>query len=139
MKKALITAASLLFVMVAMAQETSPQGKPPGQPPPPPSLEERLKKTNEMLQKEIKPNDMQQKALEDAFREFFVATDQVRKDNPPPPPPPPNPKVKEAMDKLVKERDDKIRKVLTDEQFKKFKEAEKTKHPHPPPPPPAQN
>jgi hypothetical protein len=41
--------------------------------------------------------------------------------------------VKEAMDKLVKDRDDKIKSILSDDQFKKFKEAEKKLHPPPPP------
>ena len=119
MKKQMITAGLLLFMTDTRAQ----------QPPPPPGIEERLKHSSELLQKEIQPNAAQQAQLDAAFKIFFIAMDKLHKENPPPPPPPPDPKVKEAMDKLVKERDDKIKKVLTDEQFKKYKEAEKKLHP----------
>ncbi len=119
MKKQIITAWLLLFVILTNAQE----------PPKPPSIEERLKKTNELLLKEVQLNDGQLNQVETVFKNFFEAMDKLRKDNPPPPPPPPDPKVKEAMDKLVKERDEKIKQVLTEDQFKKFKEAEKKLHP----------
>jgi hypothetical protein len=37
------------------------------------------------------------------------------------------------MDKLVKERDDKVKKILSEDQFKKYKEAADKMHPpHPP-------
>ncbi len=123
MKKQIITAGLILFVIVTRAQ----------QPPPPPSIEERLKHTSEVLQKEVQPSAAQQAQIDAAFKIFFIAMDKLHKENPPPPPPPPDPKVKEAMDKLVKERDDKIKKVLTGDQFKRFKEAEKKMHPPKPP------
>jgi periplasmic protein CpxP/Spy len=119
MKKQLITAVFVLFVIVTKAQ----------QPPGPPTIEERLKRTNEVIQKEVQPTAAQKTAIESAFKNFFTAADKLRKDNPPPPPPPPDPKVKEAMDKIEKERDDKIKQVLTAEQYKKYKEAEKKLHP----------
>ena len=129
------------FVLFFNAGKTQP---PPG-PPPPPGIEERLKHANELLEKEFSLSPAQQLELTAAFKIFFQAEDKLRKDNPPPPPPPPDPKVKEAMDKLVKERDDKIKKVLTEDQFKKFKEAEQKLHPPKPgengkggPPPPPQ-
>jgi protein CpxP len=136
MKKLIISSAFVLFVLVARTQLPPPQ---------PPSIEERLKHTHEMLQKEVQPSTTQQSEIEATFKIFFMAEDKLRKENPPPPPPPPDPKVKEAMDKLLKERDDKIKKILSDDQFKKFKEAEKKLHPPMPgekgnsaPPPPAQ-
>lgn len=126
---------ALLLATIATAQ----------QPPAPPSMEERMKKTSELLQKEVQPTTAQKTAIESAFKIFFTAADKLRKDNPPPPPPPPDPKVKEAMDKLVKERDEAIKKVLTAAQYEKYKEAAKKLHPPKPggptgerPPPPQQ-
>lgn len=136
MKKYISAAILSLFVIVARPQ--------PPQPPKPPSIDERIKKTNEVLQKEVQLTTAQKTAIEKAFRDFFTAADKVKKDNPPPPPPPPDPKVKEAMDKLVKERDQNVKKVLTDDQYSKYKEAVKKLHPpkpgepgkdNPPPPP----
>jgi len=114
------------------------------QPLAPPTIEERLKRTNEVLQQELQFSATQQKAIEAAFKNFFTAEDKFRKDNPPPPPPPPDPKVKEVMDKLVKERDEAVKKILTAEQYKKYTEAAKKLHPPKPgekngPPPPPQN
>lgn len=113
------------------------------QPPKPPSMEEKLKHTNEIIKQEVQPNATQQAAIETAFKTFFTAEEKLRKDNPPPPPPPPDPKVKEAMDKLMKERDESIRKILTAAQYEKYKEAAKKLHPPKPgdkqgPPPPRQ-
>jgi Spy/CpxP family protein refolding chaperone len=119
MKKILTGAGFLLFTLITNAQ----------QPPNPPTIEERLKRTDEVIQKEVQPTAEQKTAIESAFKNFFTAADKLRKDNPPPPPPPPDPKVKDAMDKLIKERDDKIKQVLTAEQYKKYTEAEKKLHP----------
>ena len=138
MKKQFIAAAFVLFVIVV-------KGQPPG-PPNPPSIEDRIKRTNEVIQKEVQPTDAQKAAIEQAYKTFFTAADKLRKDNPPPPPPPPDPKVKEAMDKLVKERDESIKKILSDAQYQKYKEAAKKLQPpkpgdqknktgQPPPPP----
>ena len=121
-----------VLVLTAIAGKAQP---PPG-PSKPPGIEERIKKTNEVLQKEIQLNAVQKTAIEAAFKKFFTAEDKLHKDNPPPPPPPPDPKVNEAMDKLVKERDEQVKKALTDEQYKKYQEATKKLHP---PKPPGQN
>lgn len=121
MKKQIITAGFVLFALVTHAQQ-------PPAPPKPPSVEERLKRTNEVLQKEVQPTTVQKAAIETAYKKFFADADKLRKDNPPPPPPP-NPKMKEAMDKLVKERDEKVKKVLTAAQFEKYKEAAKKLQP----------
>lgn len=137
MKRHLIAAGLVLFVIVAKAQ---PTGQPPHQPP---SIEERLKKTNEVLRNEVTLNATQQKAVEAAFKKFFAGADKLHKENPPPPPPPPDPKVKAAMDKLVQERDEEVKKVLSADQYKKYLEATKKLHPPKPggpdgPPPPQQ-
>jgi hypothetical protein len=115
------------FVLLAFAIKAQPQ-----QPPKPPSMEERLKKTNELIQQDVQPTASQKTAIAQAYKQFFTAADQLRKDNPPPPPPPPDPKVKEAMDKLVKERDEQVKKVLTDAQYQKYKETAKKLQPPPP-------
>jgi hypothetical protein len=128
MKKIIITAGIVLFVVVVK-----------GQPPKPPSVEERLKHTNEVLQKEVQLTAVQKTAVEAAYKSFFNAADKLRKENPPPPPPPPDPTVKEAMDKLVRERDESIKKVLTEAQFQKYKEAAKQLHPPGPGGPGAKN
>lgn len=121
MKKLIIATGLVLLVAVTKAQ--------PPQPPKPPGIEERIKKTNEMLQQELQPTAVQKTAIESAFKTFFIAEDKLRKDNPPPPPPPQDPKVKEAMDKLVKDRDESIKKILTSAQYEKYKEAAKKMHP----------
>ncbi len=134
MKKIIIIPALLFFALVVK-----------GQPPKPPSIEERLKRTNEVLQQEVQPNAAQKTAIETAFKKFFTDADKLRKDNPPPPPPPPDPKVKEAMDKLVKERDEAVKKILTAAQYEKYKAAAKKLQPpkpgerNGPPPPPSGN
>jgi hypothetical protein len=98
MKKQIIFAGLLLFTVTIKAQ--------PPQSPKPPSVEERLKRTNEVIQQDVQPSASQKAAIEQVYKKFFTDADKLRKDNPPPPPPPPDPKVKEAMDKLVKERDE---------------------------------
>ena len=124
MKKIIIAAGLILFAVHVKAQQDKQHG-----PPKPPSVEERLKHTNEVITKEVQPTANQKAAIEKIYKQFFADADALRKDNPPPPPPPPDKKVKEAMDKLVKERDESIEKILTDAQFKKYKEAAKKLHP----------
>lgn len=134
MHKLLLTTTAVLFFSFSNAQEPPGPGKPPSQP----SLEDRLKHTSELLKKEINSSGEQQKKLEEIFKEFFKAEDKIRKENPPPPPPPPDPKLKAAMDKLVKDRDEKLKKLMSEEQFRKWKEAEKKMGPpRPGGPPPA--
>lgn len=139
--KKLIIASGLIFFAIAIKAQQPHAPKAPG-------MEERLKRTNEILQKEVQPSPAQSAAMESVFKTFFIAADQLRKDNPPPPPPPPDPKVKTAMDQLAKERDESIKKILTEGQYKKYVVAEKSlrppKHgePNDPsgvPPPPQKN
>jgi hypothetical protein len=110
--------------------------------PAPPSPEERMRHTKEIIKQDVNPGADQLTKIEEAYKLFFDAMDKLRKENPPPPPPPIPAKVKETMDKLVKERDDKIKTILNAEQYKKYQEAAKKLHPPKPgdkngaPPPP---
>jgi len=122
MKKVKIFIALMLAAAFCKAQDM-----------PHPSMEEHLKRSQEMLQKELQMNTDQQKKVEQAFKDFMTAAEKIHKENPSPPPPPMDPKVKEALDKLEQQRDTKIKMVLTDAQYKKFLELEKKMHPpHPP-------
>ena len=130
--KKIIMAFSLLLAFTYGKSQDQPQR---------PSMQEHLKKTQEILQKELQLNLTQKQKVEAAFQEFMIAAQKLHEQNPPPPPPPPDPKVKAAFDKLVAERDARIKEVLTEDQYKKYLEVEKTlRPPHPggpPPPPPA--
>ncbi len=121
MKKIIFAIGLLLPVTILHAQ--------PPHPPKPPGIEERINRTQEILQHEVQPTTAQQTAIATVFKTFFTAEDQLRKDNPPPLPPPPDPKVKAAMDQLAKERDAAIKKILTEAQYAKYQEAAKKLHP----------
>ena len=135
MKKLIIASGLVVFVITIKAQSPQPL-KPPG-------VEERLKRTTEVLQQEVQTTTLQKTAMEQAFKIFFTAEDKLKKDNPPPPPT--DAKVKEAMDKLVNERDESIKRILTEAQFQKYQLAVKKLQPPIPgdagkggPPPPQQ-
>ena len=117
MKKLIIASGLVVFVITIKAQSPQPL-KPPG-------VEERLKRTNEVLQQEVQTTTLQKTAMEQAFKIFFAAEDKLRKDNPPPT----DTKVKEAMDKLANERDETIKRVLTVAQYQKYQLAAKKLHP----------
>jgi hypothetical protein len=119
---------SILFSASTMAQ-----------PPKPPTNEEKLKHVSEKINKEITLTAVQKAKVEAAYKEFFVNMDKLRKESkqemPPPPPPPPG--KKEEVDKLVKARDAKIKSVLSETQYQKYAEVEKSlRPPRPEGPPP---
>ncbi len=134
MKKNIAFLLSLFFATVLMAQ--------PPHPPKPPTQEERLKHFAEKLDKEISlSNEQKQKVLAE-YKVFFGKMEELHSKFPPPPPPPPPPSgMKEEMDKIVANRDEKIKKILTEEQFAKLKKMEMKRRQDgaggmPPPPPP---
>lgn len=113
------------------------------QPPKPPSLADRLKHVTEKVDKDLSINAQQKEQLIAAFKNFFVAMDALHKEQAPPPPP-----NKAAVEKLLAVRDEKIKSILTAEEFIKYTRMEKAmrpKHegPHPPMgnkmPPPERN
>ena len=126
MKKTIACFTAFLFFAAAYAQ-----------PPKLPTVEERLNKLNEVLQQEVKPNASQKMEIENIFKPFFAAADKLRKDNPPPaklstPPFPPPANVRAAMQKLEEDRDESVKKLLTEVQYKKYKTAvDKLRPPHP--------
>ncbi|MBA4196203.1 MAG: hypothetical protein C0459_01485 [Chitinophaga sp.] len=150
--KRIITPLACVIIAASVSAQNPPQQQ---QPPKPPSIEERLKHVNENLSKQITISAEKKKQIEAAYKDFFSKMDELRKKNegnqpPPPPPPPPPPGKKEEVDKLVKERDDKIAKVLSADEYIKYKEIEKTMRPpmppqhnkdgkNQPPPPPKNN
>ena len=140
MKKKFIFLFSNL-VLVGLCSMAQPQ-----QPPKPRSTEEKLKHVSEKINKEITLSASQKTKVETAYKEFFAEVDKLRakkgKTDPPPPPPPGS---KEEMDKLTKTRDAKIKTALSEAQYKKYTEIEKSLRPPRPgekpgrqgPPPPA--
>jgi len=111
-------AAALLFASALKAQQPPPRNGPP-----PP--EERLKRTTEHLEKELALKPAQKQKLEAAYKDFFASMEKLRGDGPPPPPPPPPAGKKEDVDKLVATRDNKLKSILTADQFKKYQQIEK--------------
>ncbi|MEO8173592.1 MAG: hypothetical protein ABI581_10935 [Sediminibacterium sp.] len=102
------------------------------QPPKPPSEADKLKHVSEKISKAITLTPAQKAKVESAYKEFFASMEKLRSKNgkpemPPPPPPPPG--SKEEMDKLTKARDTKIKAALTEVQYKKYAEIEKSLRP----------
>ncbi len=134
-KISILLSGLLLATCIVKAQ----QGPPPGQKPPSP--EEHLKQVSAKLEKELTLSPAQKVKVEAAYKQFFTSMEKVRGKMPPPPPPLP-PGKKKSADSLAAIRDAEIKKTLTDAQFTKFKEVEKTMRPprpQGPPPPPAPN
>lgn len=102
--------------------------QPAGSPPKPPSAEDRLKRVNEKMKASLQLSAKQQAVINDAFKQFFTEADKLRPQAPPPPPPPDKAKI----EPLAKKRDAAIKAVLTDEQYKKYIEVEKTLRPQGP-------
>lgn len=131
-KISILLSGLLLATCIVKAQ----QGPPPGQRPPSP--EEHLKRVSTKLEKDLALSPTQKTKVEAAYKSFFAGMDKVRGKMPPPPPPLP-PGKKKSADSLVAIRDAEIKKALSEAQFSKFKEVEKTMRslrPQGPPPPP---
>ncbi|OCX53461.1 hypothetical protein BEL04_03935 [Mucilaginibacter sp. PPCGB 2223] len=123
-------------LLLATCMVKAQQGPPPGQKPPSP--EEHSKQVSSKLEKDLTLNPAQKAKVEAAYKNFFTGIEKVRGKMPPPPPPPLPPGKKKSADSLVAIRDAEIKKVLTQAQFTKYKEVEKTMRPPRPqgPPPP---
>lgn len=140
-KMKMMAAALLLVVSMVKAQQPQPPagGKPQG---PPHSPAEHSKMVAAKLEKDLLLNQEQANKVAAAYEAFFKSMEQVKgKPMPPPPPPPPlSPEQKKKADSLSAIRDALIKKALTEGQFTKYKQIEKTlrpPRPQGPPPTPA--
>ena len=125
MKKVLMMLSAFMVASLVVNAQGAAKQDPPHKPP---TVEERLKHLKEVMVKDASLNEEKQQKIAEVFKQFFIKADKLN----PPPPPPPN---KEEMDKLVKERDEAVAKILTADEFKRYKEAEKKlRPPHPPQP-----
>ena len=91
----------------------------------PPSMEERMKLVDEKIIKPLSLNNSQSGTVTSAFREFFNEMDKLRQSQE-------NnhgPIDKSKMEPFEKSRDEKIKQVLTTEQFVKYQELEKSARP----------
>jgi hypothetical protein len=113
MKKFMVLALFMLAGYVIQAQDR----------PAPPSMEDRMKRTMEIMQKEVEPSEKQARDMEAAFKTFYTEAEKLRGDGPPPAQGQMDPKRKEAIDKLAKQRDETIKQTLTEEQYKKYESA----------------
>ncbi|MCX6268319.1 MAG: hypothetical protein NTW16_13325 [Bacteroidetes bacterium] len=94
----------------------------------PPSAEEKLNKLQEKIIKPLALNSTQSEAVIKAYKEFYTGMENLRKAQS---------NQQDRLDKskvqpLKKTRDDQIRKVLTNEQFVKYQELEKSSRPQKP-------
>jgi hypothetical protein len=124
MKKILYSILALFVINTVMAQ-----------PPQSPSVEQRLKKLNDALAKEMTLSAGKQKIINSAFKTFFTKMDKLRGAGETGQPP-----KKEAVDKLAAERDAQIKKVLSTAEYTKYLLVEQQIRPKPghqggPPPP----
>lgn len=117
----------LTGLLFAACTVNAQQGPPPGDRRPSP--EGRLKHVTEKLEKDLSLKPEQKQKVADAYKTFFASMEKIGAGSPPPPPPPPARPKKEDVDKLVKARDESVKKALTDEQYKKYQEIEKNMGP----------
>ncbi len=94
--------------------------------PNPPTSEERMKNTEANVIKPLGLNASQNEVVTKAYKEFFADTEALMKTQGNASGPPDKAKV----EPLRQKRDDKIKKVLTAEQFQKYQDLERANHPH---------
>lgn len=114
----LAIASVFLGTMVCAQEDRKPHKRP--------SAEERLKRVNEKLKQELQLSVKQEQAVANAYKLFFSEVDKLRPAQVPPPPPPPD---KEKVEPLTKKRDAAIKAALTQAQYQKYVEVEKTLRP----------
>jgi hypothetical protein len=107
MIKSMLMLCGIVFSMTAIAQDG------PRQPMPVP---DRVARTIERLKPELNLTEPQVKELDPVYTEFYTEMDKLRAGGQQPTP--------EARQKLTDSRDVKLKKILSEEQFKKLKELE---------------
>jgi hypothetical protein len=103
--KVLMLAAAIMLAGAIYAQ--GPQQMP---------VADRVARTIERLKPELQLTEKQEKELDPVYTEFFTEMDKLRSGGQRPSP--------EDRQKLVDTRDEKLKKILSEEQFKKLKELE---------------
>ncbi len=93
-----------------------------GGPPPQRTVEERVKTVHEKMDSAFKPGDTKLKEIDDIFTTYYKAQDKLREEMMAGGTRPTREEMMEKMKPAVTERDDKLKKVLTEEQFKKWKD-----------------
>jgi hypothetical protein len=94
--------------------------------PAPPSLDERIKIIDEKICIPLSLSAIQKETIDKAFLNFYTEMDAIMKTSPDTKSPPD----KSKIEPLEKARDEKIKKVLSAEQFNKYLELEKTTRPN---------
>ncbi|PLX20266.1 MAG: hypothetical protein C0597_04320 [Marinilabiliales bacterium] len=77
-----------------------------------PSIEERIKHTMKVIEKKINIEDSQKEVIKNAYNDFFVTVDQILQSGEKP--------EKEVMELHEKTRDNKIKAILTTEQYEDY-------------------
>lgn len=111
--KIIIAAIAMLFTSAIFPQD---QKQGPGKPPPP---EKRWEKDSEKIKKAITLTDDELLKIKTAFMSFYKEMDSLHEKNKGQRP------VKEEVDKLIKKRNDAVKKSLSQDKFNKYMEAEK--------------
>jgi hypothetical protein len=93
--------------------------------PNPPSAEERMKKTEANVIKPLGLNTSQNEVVTKAYKDFYTEMDAMMKTQGNASGPPD----KSKTEPLRQKRDDKIKQVLTAEQYKKYQDLERANHP----------
>ena len=86
------------------------------------TVEERVKTIHEKMDSAFKPGAEKLTLIDSAYSTYFRAMDKLREEMMSGGGQPDRDAMREKMTPLVTERDDKLKKVLTEEQFKKWKE-----------------
>ncbi len=101
--KNLMTIAIMLITITAFAQQGNRQM---------PTIEKRLERVLSLIEKNIEITETQKEAIEDAYTDFFTKTDQEMQSGKRP--------EKSVMEAYEKERDNKVKEVLSEEQYEKY-------------------
>ncbi len=105
--KALLLLFGVVFSISAFAQDAPRQ---------PMTVPERVNRTIERLKPELNLTEQQVKDITPIYTEFYTKMDSLRAGGERPTP--------EQREKLIGGRDEKLKKAITEEQFKKLKELE---------------
>jgi hypothetical protein len=107
MKKKIVLAVIALFAIVGLSNAQGGRR----------TVEERVKMTMDQLTPALKLDDTQQKQTDSTFSEFYRSMQKAREAMQPGTPPD-----RSQYQQMMTDRDEKLKKIFTAEQFKKFKD-----------------